>query len=71
MVYTNIGCKSKQIYNDKYINDKDLQTLRISTYFWNLNNSNFIEFKTIGALKKISKIKPKTAKKVISSLSQK
>ena len=71
MVYTNIGCKSKQIYNDKYINDKDLQTLRISTYFWNLNNSNFIEFKTIGALKKTSKTKPKTAKKVMSSLSQK
>ena len=52
MVYTNIGCKPKQIYTDKYITDKDLQTLRISTYFWNLNNSNFVEFKTIGALKK-------------------
>ena len=52
MVYTNIGCKPKQIYNDKYITDKDLQTLRISTYFWNLNNSNFVEFKTIVALKK-------------------
>ena len=71
MVYANIGCKPKQIYNDKYITDKDLQTLRISTYFWNLNNSNFIEFKTIGALKKTSKTKPKTAKKVMSSLSQK